>query len=51
MLESFARVAEKLEEREVSYTVFVKNDRQEIKTISLDYDMLIDSMAQGHEVR
>lgn len=51
MLESFARVAEKLEEREVSYTVFVKNDRQEIKTISLDYDLLIDSMAQGHEVR
>jgi len=51
MLESFARVAEKLEEREVSYTVFVKNDRQEIKTISLDYEMLIDSMAQGHEVR
>lgn len=51
MLESFARVAEKLDEREVSYTVFVKNDRQEIKTISLDYDLLIDSMAQGHEVR
>jgi len=51
MLESFARVAKKLNERDISYTTLVKNKQQEIKTISMDYDMLQDSMAQGHEVR
>ncbi|MDD5271480.1 MAG: AAA family ATPase [Methylovulum sp.] len=51
MLEAFARVAKKLDEQEISYTIFVKNKRQEIKTISLDYEMLLESMAQGHEVR
>lgn len=51
MLESFARVAKKLNERDISYTILVKNKQQEIKTISMDYEMLLDSMAQGHEVR
>ncbi len=51
MLESFARVAKKLEERDISYTILVKNKQQEIKAIAMDYEMLLDSMAQGHEVR
>lgn len=51
MLESYARVAKKLEERDISYTILVKNKQQEIKTIAMDYEMLLDSMAQGHEVR
>ncbi len=51
MLEAFARVAKKLDEQDISYTILVKNKRQEIKTISLDYEMLLESMAQGHEVR
>jgi AAA15 family ATPase/GTPase len=51
MLESFARVSQKLEERDISYTILVKNKQQEIKTIAMDYGMLLDSVAQGHEVR
>ncbi len=51
MLEAFARVAEKLAEQDISYTILVKNKQQELKTISLDYEMLLDSVKQGHEVR
>lgn len=51
MLESFARIAEKLNDQDISYTRLVKNKQQEIKTVVMDYEMLLDSMAQGHEVR
>lgn len=51
MLESFARVAKKLEEQDISYTILVRDKKQEIKTIEMDYEILLDSMAQGHEVR
>lgn len=51
MLESFARVAKKLEEQDVSYTLLLKNKEQELKTISFDYEMLEYSMTQEHEVR
>lgn len=51
MLESFARVAKKLEEQDVSYTLLLKNKKQELKTISFDYEMLEYSMTQEHEVR
>jgi len=51
MLESFARVAEKLNDQDISYTLLVKNKQQEIKSIAMDYEMLLDSVAQGHEVR
>jgi len=51
MLESFARVAEKLEEQDISYTLLVKNKQQEIKTISMGYEVLLNSLAQEHEVR
>ncbi len=51
MLESFARVAKKLEELDISYTTLVKNKQQEIKAITRDYEMLIDSIEQEREVR
>lgn len=51
MLESFARVAKKLKEEDVSYTLLLKNKEQELKTISYDYEMLEYSMSQEHEVR
>jgi AAA15 family ATPase/GTPase len=52
MLESFALVAKNLDEQDISYTILVKNKQQEIKTISLDYEAILDSIIdQGHEVR
>lgn len=51
MLESFARVAKKLKERDISYTTIVKNKQQEIKAITRDYEMLLDSIEQEREVR
>jgi AAA15 family ATPase/GTPase len=51
MLESFARVAKKLNEQDISYTTLVKNKQQEIKAITQDYEMLLYSMAQEHEIR
>ena len=51
MLESFARVSKKLNEQDIIYTILVRNKQQDIKTISMDYEMLLDSIAQGHEVR
>jgi AAA15 family ATPase/GTPase len=51
MLESFARVAKKLNEQDISYTTLVKNKQQEIKAITQDYEMLLYSMTQEHEVR
>lgn len=51
MLESFARVAKKLDEQNISYTLLVKNKQQEIKSITDDYEMLLDSIEQKREVR
>jgi AAA15 family ATPase/GTPase len=51
MLESFARVAEKLGEQDISYTTLVKNKQQEIKALTRDYEMLLDSIEQEREVR
>ena len=51
MLESFARVAKKLDEQDISYTTLVKNKQQEIKAITRDYEMLLDSIEQEREVR
>ena len=51
MLESFARVAKKLDEQDISYTLLLKDKQQEIKTISFDYEMLLDSIEQKREVR
>jgi AAA15 family ATPase/GTPase len=51
MLESFARVAKKLDEQDISYTLLVKNKKQELKTISLGYKGLLESTEQDIEVR
>jgi len=51
MLESFARVAKKLNEQDISYTTLVKNNQQEIKAITHDYEMLLDSIEQEREIR
>lgn len=51
MLESFARVAKELDEQDISYTTLVKNKQQEIKAITRDYEMLLDSIEQEREVR
>lgn len=51
MLESFARIAEKLNDQDISYTLLVKNKQQEIKTIAMSYEVLLNSLAQEHEVR
>jgi len=51
MLESFARVAKRLNEQDISYTTLVKNKQQEIKALTLDYELLQDSLAQAHEIR
>jgi len=51
MLESFARVAKNMNERDISYTTLVKNKQQEIKALTRDYEMLLDSIEQEREVR
>jgi len=51
MLESFARVAKKLNEQDISYTLLVKNKQQKLKTISLSYKGLLESTEQDVEVR
>ena len=51
MIESFARVAKKLDEQEVSYTLLVKNKQQELATLVYDFEMLDYSMRMEHEVR
>jgi AAA15 family ATPase/GTPase len=51
MLESFARVAKKLDEQDISYTTLVKNKQGEIKAMTRDYEMLLNSIEQEREVR
>ncbi len=51
MIESFARVAEKLNDHDISYTRLVKNKQQEIKSVVMGYEVLLNSLAQEHEVR
>lgn len=51
MLESFARVAKKLDEQDISYTTLVKNKQNEIVAVTQDYEMLHYSIEQAHEVR
>ncbi|MCX7087658.1 MAG: AAA family ATPase, partial [Methylococcales bacterium] len=51
MLESFARVTQKLHEQDISYTTLVKDKKGDIKAITRNDEMLIDSIAQEREVR
>ncbi|MDX8379354.1 MAG: AAA family ATPase [Gallionella sp.] len=52
MIDSFTRTAQRREEQDISYTLLVKNKAQEIKTITLGYADIVDSViGQEHEVR
>jgi AAA15 family ATPase/GTPase len=51
MLESFARVAKKQDEQDISFTTLIKNKNQEIKTITRDYEMILGSIEDEREVR
>ncbi len=51
MIESFARVSQKLNEQDVSYTTLVKNDKNEVKALVQTYGMFMYSISQEHEVR
>jgi hypothetical protein len=51
MLESYARVALKLQETNVSYSTLIKNTHHKIKAMTLDYEMLTDIIFdQGYKV-
>jgi AAA15 family ATPase/GTPase len=44
MIESFARVSQKLNEQDISYTTLVKNDKNEVKALVQSYGMFMYSM-------
>jgi len=50
-IESYCRVAEKLNEQDVSLITLVKNREKQIKAIVRDFDMLADSIRDNREVR
>jgi AAA15 family ATPase/GTPase len=51
MIDSFARTAKRLGEQDISYTLLVKNKDHELKTITRDYEMLLDSLEDEREIR
>jgi len=51
MLESFAKVVKNSNETEVSFISLFKNKNQEIKAITRDYEMLLNSIDAEREVR
>ena len=51
MIDSFARVAKKQEEQDISYTTLVRNKENKIVAINQDYGMFGYSMTNHHEVR
>ena len=51
MIESFARVSKRFEDKDISYIKMSKLDDNSIKAGIRDYDMLQDSMEENHEVR
>lgn len=51
MLESFARVAKKLDEQDISFTTLFKNKNGDIKAITRDYEMILGSIEDEREVR
>ena len=50
-IESYCRVAKKLDEQEVSLITLVKNKTQQIKAVVRDFEMLTDSIDDDREVR
>jgi AAA15 family ATPase/GTPase len=49
-IESYARVAERLEDKEITFIELGRNDNQ-IESITYHYEWLIDEIKQNHEVR
>ena len=50
-IESYCRVAEKLQDQDISFTTLVKNKTKQIKAIVMNYEVFTNSIDQGHEVR
>lgn len=50
-IESYARVAKKLEEKEITFIELGKNKSNEIKAITMDYDRLQNELENTNEVR
>ena len=50
-IESYARVAKKLEDEEITMTVLARNPKNEIKALVYDDKMFYSELEQNHEVR
>ena len=50
-IESYARVAKKLEDEEITFIELGKNKEDELKAMVYSYDWFIDEVEQNHEVR
>jgi len=50
-LESFARVSQKLEDKDIAFIELCKNRKNELKALTLDYEMFQSEITQNHEVR
>ncbi len=51
MIDSFARVSEKLNEQDISYTTIIKNRESKLKAITRSYGGLLGSLEDEREVR
>jgi len=50
-IESYARVAKNLEDKEITFIELGKNDKNKIESIIYSYEWLMDEVSQNHEVR
>jgi AAA15 family ATPase/GTPase len=50
-IESYARVAKKLEDEEITFIELGRNDENKIESIIYPYEWLMDEVEQNHEVR
>jgi AAA15 family ATPase/GTPase len=50
-IQAYCRVAERLNDQDISFTTLVKNKDNQIKAIVQDYSAFTDSIHQGNEVR
>ena len=50
-IESYCRVAEKLQDKDISFTTLVRNKEKQVKAIVRDYEVFTDSIHDNREVR